>query len=43
MAETPLYPKTQEEIDFEHRVDYWKNKIPEIIVAPFNSNNWSVF
>ena len=43
MAETPLYQKTQEEIDFEHRVDYWRQKIPEIIVAPFNSNNWSVF
>jgi len=42
MAETPLYPKTQDEIDFEHRIDYWKNKIPEILVSPFNSNSWSV-
>lgn len=43
MAETPLYPKTQDEIDFEHRVDYWRDKIPDIIVAPFNNNSWSVF
>lgn len=42
MAQTPLYPKTQDEIDFEHRVDYWRQKVPEILVAPFNSNSWSV-
>jgi hypothetical protein len=42
MSETPLYPKTQEEIDFEHRVDFWKKQIPDIIVAPFNHNKWSV-
>lgn len=43
MAETPLYPKTQDEIDFEHRVDYWRQKIPDIVVAPFNNNSWSIF
>ena len=43
MAETPLYPKTQDEIDFEHRVDYWRDKIPDIVVAPFNNNAWSIF
>ena len=42
MAQTPLYPKTQEEVNFEHRVDYWKNKIPDLIVAPFNNDKWSV-
>ena len=42
MAETSLYPKTQKELDFEKRVHNWKDKISEILVAPFNHNNWSI-
>lgn len=42
MSQTPLYPKTQREINFERRVSYWKNKLSEILVAPFNYNNWSI-
>jgi hypothetical protein len=42
MMETPLYPKTQNELNFEKRVDYWKDKIPDILVAPFNTDNWSI-
>ena len=33
MMETPLYPKTQKELNFEKRVDYWRDKIPDILVA----------
>tara|TARA_Y100000996_G_scaffold406696_1_gene383380 strand:+ start:38 stop:1057 length:1020 start_codon:yes stop_codon:yes gene_type:complete len=43
MSETSLYPKTQKELDFEKKVDYWKTKIPDILLAPFNHNNWSIF
>jgi hypothetical protein len=43
MAETPLYPRTQKEMDFNNKVDYWKTKIPDILLAPFNHNNWSIF
>ena len=43
MAETSLYPKTQKELDFEKKVEYWKTKIPNILLAPFNHNNWSIF
>ena len=43
MAETSLYPKTQKELDFEKKVEYWKTKIPDILLAPFNHNNWSIF
>ena len=39
-ATTP-YPQTKEEIDFQKRVDYWKNKVDQILVSPFNYNNWS--
>lgn len=42
MSQTPLYPKTQHKINFERRVSYWKNKLSEILVAPFNYNNWSI-
>lgn len=42
MANTPLYPRTQREIDFEKRVGYWRNKLSDILVAPFNNNNWSI-
>ena len=42
MAETPLYPITNKEIAFDKKVDYWRDKLPEILVAPFNYNNWSI-
>ena len=42
MQNTPLYPKTQKELNFEKRVDYWRQRLPEILVAPFNHNNWSI-
>ena len=42
MELTPLYPPTQREKAFEKRVDYWRDHLSEIEVAPFNHNNWSV-
>jgi len=42
MNVSSLYPKTQKEINFEKRVDYWRNQIPNLLVSPFNNNNWSV-
>lgn len=42
MANTPMYPRTQREIEFDKKVDYWRNRLPEILVAPFNHNNWSI-
>jgi hypothetical protein len=35
------YPKTEKDILFEKRVDYWKTKINDILVSPFNYNTWS--
>jgi hypothetical protein len=34
------YPKTMQDIEFQKKVDYWKNKINEIMVSPFNYNMW---
>jgi hypothetical protein len=42
MQTTPLYPKTLKDIKEEKRVDYWRRKIPEILVSPFNKNVWSL-
>lgn len=41
MQNTSPYPKTAKDIAMENRVDYWKNKINEILVSPFNYNNWN--
>lgn len=42
MSQTSLYPKTQKELEFDRLVEYWKTKIPDILLAPFNHNNWSI-
>ena len=42
MQTTPLYPKSMADINEERRVNYWKNKIPDILVSPFNKNVWSL-
>ena len=41
MENTPLYPITQEELNFEKRVNYWKTRINNILVSPFNNKKWS--
>jgi hypothetical protein len=35
------YPKTAQDIAMEKRVDYWKTKLGEIVVSPFNYDTWS--
>jgi hypothetical protein len=34
------YPQTKEDLVFQKRVDYWKDKVDEILVSPFNYNSW---
>lgn len=41
MATKPIYPKTAKDIAMENRVNYWKDKLSEILVSPFNHNSWS--
>ena len=41
MENTTPFPKTQKELDFEKKVQDWKMKLPEILVAPFNAREWS--
>lgn len=42
MATRPMYPKTKKEIDFEKKVEKWKEKLPDILLSPFNHDNWSI-
>ena len=41
MQNTTPYPKTEKDVLMEKRVDYWKTKIDEILVSPFNYKTWS--
>ena len=35
------YPQTVEDQAFQKRVDFWKTKVDEILVSPFNYSTWS--
>lgn len=37
------YPETTQDIVFQKRVDFWKDKIDQILVSPFNYNTWGSF
>ena len=41
MLNTEKYPKNLKDLAMEKRVDYWKDKISEILVSPFNHDTWS--
>jgi len=41
MATTSPYPLTKQDIEMEEQVQFWKNRLPDILVSPFNYNNWS--
>lgn len=41
METRPIYPRTEQDIAMENRVKYWKNKLTEILISPFNHNSWS--
>lgn len=42
MTNSP-YPKTEKDILMEKRVDYWKQRLDEILVSPFNYTKWNMF
>jgi len=41
MKTVPPYPITEKDIAFQHRVDYWKQKLNDVLVSPFNSKIWN--
>ena len=40
MDATTPYPKTEQDIELEKEVAKWKQKLPELLVSPFNKNAW---
>ena len=43
MKTSSPYPKTEKDLALQKRVDFWKNKVDEILVSPFNYNTWGSF
>ena len=41
MATKPIYPKSLKDQAIEKRVNYWKDKLSQVLVSPFNKNTWS--
>ena len=41
MEATPDYPITRQQQKFNRRVEYWKERIQDILVSPFSPNSWS--
>lgn len=41
MENTPPYPITEKDIAFQRRVDYWKQRLGEVLVSPFNHQLWN--
>jgi len=41
MAIQQYYPKTKKDIAMEKRVEYWKTRVKDVLVSPFNHTNWS--
>jgi hypothetical protein len=41
MSKQNIYPLTPEERKFDKKVQYYRNKLPGILVSPFNYNKWS--
>ena len=41
MEATPDYPITRQQQKFNRRVEYWKERIQDILISPFSPNSWS--
>ena len=42
MQHAPIYPQSMSDIEHQKRVDYWKKRIPEIMLSPFSRSSWSI-
>tara|TARA_Y100000768_G_scaffold79612_1_gene56457 strand:+ start:6847 stop:7728 length:882 start_codon:yes stop_codon:yes gene_type:complete len=42
MQQSSIYPITEKEAKFNEQVKYWRKNLKELLVAPFNHNNWSI-
>ena len=42
MQNTPIYPTSMKDIELQKKLDYWKKRVPEMLLSPFNHNSWSI-
>jgi hypothetical protein len=42
MLNTPVYPVSMKDKELQRKLEYWKKKVPEILLSPFNKNSWSI-
>lgn len=42
MQYSAIFPQSMEDIEHQKLVDYWKKRIPEILLSPFNRSSWSI-
>ena len=42
MKNTPIYPVSMKDLELQKKLDYWKKRLPEILLSPFNKNSWSI-
>jgi hypothetical protein len=40
MQNKELYPKSKEDIELEKRAEFWKTKLDDLLVSPFNHTKW---
>ena len=42
MQNTPIYPTSMKDMELQKKLEYWKKRVPEILISPFNHNSWSI-
>ena len=42
MLNTPIYPVSMKDKELQRKLEYWKKKVPEMLLSPFNKNSWSI-
>ena len=42
MQTASVFPMTMKDVEKQNRSDYWKKRIPEILLSPFNRSYWSI-
>ena len=42
MKNTTIYPVSMKDLELQKKLDYWKKRIHEILLSPFNKNSWSI-
>lgn len=41
METSSIYPRTKKDIAMDERVEYWKERLSEVLISPFNHDKWS--